>query len=81
MTRDPARRRRQTSVLGPWEPLSDGRSRPFWIGAVVPFTLIGIMPMNKTLLTPGRDLGRPETRSLLEHWAKRFDPDEAVAWS
>jgi Domain of unknown function (DUF1772) len=40
------------------------------IGAVVPFTFIGIMPTNKSLLTPGRDLGTPETRSLLEHWAK-----------
>jgi hypothetical protein len=40
------------------------------IGAVVPFTLIGIMPTNKALLAPSRDLGAAETRSLLEHWAK-----------
>jgi uncharacterized membrane protein len=40
------------------------------IGAVVPFTFIGIMPTNRALLTPGRDLGTPETRSLLERWAK-----------
>jgi hypothetical protein len=40
------------------------------IGAVVPFTLIGIMPTNKALLAPGRDLESAETRSLLEHWAK-----------
>jgi Domain of unknown function (DUF1772) len=40
------------------------------IGAVVPFTFIGIMPTNNALLTPGRDLGAAETRSLLEHWAK-----------
>jgi len=40
------------------------------IGTVVPFTLIGIMPTNKALLAPGRDLGTVETRSLLEHWAK-----------
>jgi hypothetical protein len=40
------------------------------IGAVVPFTLIGIMPTNKALLAPGRDLGAAETRILLEHWAK-----------
>jgi hypothetical protein len=39
------------------------------IGAVVPFTFIGIMPTNKALLAPGRDLGTPETRSLLERWA------------
>jgi hypothetical protein len=40
------------------------------IGAVVPFTLIGIMPTNRALLAQGRDLGTAETRSLLEHWAK-----------
>jgi hypothetical protein len=40
------------------------------IGAVVPFTLIGIMPTNNALLAPGRDLGAEETRTLLEHWAK-----------
>ena len=36
------------------------------IGAVVPFTLIGIMPTNHKLLVPGRDLGSAETRTLLE---------------
>jgi hypothetical protein len=40
------------------------------IGAVIPFTLIGIMPTNKALLAPGRDLGSAETRALLDHWAK-----------
>ena len=40
------------------------------IGAVVPFTLIGIMPTNRALLGSGRDLGTAETRALLEHWAK-----------
>lgn len=40
------------------------------IGAVVPFTFIGIMPTNKALLAPDRDLGAAETRTLLEHWAK-----------
>jgi hypothetical protein len=39
------------------------------IGAVVPFTFIGIMPTNKALLAPGRDLGTAETRTLLERWA------------
>src|SRR5262245_12437198 len=38
------------------------------IGAVVPFTLIGIMPTNHQLLAPGRDLGSAETRTLLERW-------------
>jgi hypothetical protein len=40
------------------------------IGAVVPFTFIGIMPTNNALLSPSRDLTTPETRVLLEHWAK-----------
>jgi hypothetical protein len=40
------------------------------IGTVVPFTFIGIMPTNRALLAPDRDLGSPETRTLLEHWAK-----------
>ena len=40
------------------------------IGAVIPFTFIGIMPTNKSLLAPGRDLGSAETRALLTHWAK-----------
>jgi Domain of unknown function (DUF1772) len=40
------------------------------IGAVVPFTFIGIMPTNNALLAPGRDLGTAETRTLLERWAK-----------
>ena len=40
------------------------------IGAVVPFTLVGIMPTNKALLAPGRDLGTAETRTLLERWGR-----------
>ena len=40
------------------------------IGAVVPFTLIVIMPTNHKLLTPGRDLNSVETRALLESWGK-----------
>ena len=38
------------------------------IGAVVPFTLIGIMPTNHKLLAPGRDLDSAETRLLLKRW-------------
>jgi len=41
-----------------------------FIGAVVPFTLIVIMPTNRKLLVPGRDLNSPETRALLENWGK-----------
>jgi hypothetical protein len=40
------------------------------IGAVVPFTLIVIMPTNQKLLAPGRDLASPDTRELLEKWAR-----------
>jgi hypothetical protein len=40
------------------------------IGAVVPFTLLGIMPTNRRLLAPGRDLACAETRELLERWAR-----------
>jgi hypothetical protein len=40
------------------------------IGAVVPFTFLGIMPTNNRLLEPGRDLSSPETRELLGKWAK-----------
>ena len=38
--------------------------------AVVPFTFAVIMPTNNQLLAPGRDLTSPETRALLERWAK-----------
>ena len=40
------------------------------VGAVVPFTLIGIMPTNHKLLAPDRDLGSTETRVLLKRWGK-----------
>ena len=41
-----------------------------FIGSVVPFTLIVIMPTNHRLLETGRDLGSRETRALLEQWGK-----------
>ena len=41
-----------------------------FIGLVVPFTFIAIMPTNHQLLTPGRDLASSETRALLEKWGK-----------
>ena len=40
------------------------------IGAVVPFTFLGVMPTNRALLAPGRDLASMETRALLERWAR-----------
>ena len=39
-------------------------------GAVVPFTLIIIMPTNHKLLAGGRDLSSQETRELLVRWGK-----------
>ncbi len=41
-----------------------------FIGAVVPFTFIVIMPTNHQLMEPGRDLSSNETRGLLEKWGK-----------
>jgi uncharacterized membrane protein len=40
------------------------------IGAVVPFTLIVILPTNHKLLEPGRNLASAETRRLLEKWGR-----------
>ena len=40
------------------------------VGGVVPFTFLGVMPTNKALLAPGRDLTSPETRELLVRWDK-----------
>jgi hypothetical protein len=40
------------------------------IGAVVPFTFLAVMPTNRALLAPGRDLAAAETRALLERWAR-----------
>jgi uncharacterized membrane protein len=40
------------------------------IGAVIPFTLVVIMPTNRKLLEPGCDRSSPEMRSLLETWAR-----------
>ena len=40
------------------------------IGAVVPFTFIAIMPTNRQLLSPARDLSSPETRLLLGKWVR-----------
>ena len=38
------------------------------VGAVVPFTLIVIMPTNHRLLATGRELDSAETRALLKMW-------------
>ena len=38
------------------------------VGAVVPVTFAVIMPTNRKLLAPGRDLSSAETRELLVRW-------------
>jgi len=40
------------------------------LGAVVPFTLIVIMPTNKRLLDAGLDGGSPEAAALLARWGR-----------
>jgi Domain of unknown function (DUF1772) len=39
-----------------------------FIGCVVPFTFIVVMPTNHKLLDPGRDFASAETRLLLQKW-------------
>jgi hypothetical protein len=40
------------------------------LGAVIPFTLIVILPTNKRLLDPGLDRGSAETAALLAKWGR-----------
>ncbi len=40
------------------------------IFAVIPFTVVAVLPTNKKLLEPGRDRSSGETRSLLEAWGR-----------
>ncbi|HYY61820.1 MAG TPA: DUF1772 domain-containing protein, partial [Burkholderiales bacterium] len=42
-----------------------------FIGAVVPITFIVIMPTNRQLLAPGRELDSLETRELLDRWGRQ----------
>ena len=42
----------------------------FLVGAVVPVTLVVIMPTNRQLLVVGRDLSSASTRSLLVRWGQ-----------
>jgi hypothetical protein len=51
-----------------------------FIGAVVPFTFIVIMPTNHELLAPGRDLSTTETRGLLEKWGKLHGVRSALSF-
>jgi uncharacterized membrane protein len=49
---------------------------PLWLWAavailaVIPFTLIAILPTNNQLLDPDRHRGSDETRRLLEAWGR-----------
>jgi hypothetical protein len=52
-----------------------GGGAPWLIGAllivaVIPFTLLAILPTNNKLLEAGRDLRSEETRQLLEAWGR-----------
>ena len=40
------------------------------LGSVIPFTLLGIKPVNDRLLASGLDPGAAETRELLQRWAR-----------
>jgi Domain of unknown function (DUF1772) len=40
------------------------------VGAVVPFTFAVILPTNKKLLAPDRDVSSTETRDLLVRWGR-----------
>lgn len=40
------------------------------LGALVPFTLLVIMPTNRRLLDPALDRGSPEARKLLSRWGR-----------
>jgi hypothetical protein len=40
------------------------------IFSVIPYTAIAVLPTNKKLLAPGRDLRSAETRTLLAAWGR-----------
>lgn len=49
------------------------------IFSVIPFTAIVVLPTNKKLLAPGRDLGSAETRTLLGAWGRLHAVRSAVS--
>lgn len=51
------------------------------IGLVVPFTFIAIMPTNRQLQTPGRDLASQETRLLLVKWGNLHAVRSALSFA
>jgi uncharacterized membrane protein len=40
------------------------------LGAMIPFTLVILMPTNRRLLDPGLDAGSPEAGELLSRWGR-----------
>jgi hypothetical protein len=60
-----------TGFIGGWR-LNDVESiiAALILGAVVPFTLIVILPTNKRLLDPGLDLHGAEASHLLDRWGR-----------
>jgi Anthrone oxygenase len=60
-----------TGVIGGWQ-LNDTASilAALLLGAVVPFTLIVILPTNKRLLDPALDAHGVEVSHLLNRWAR-----------
>ena len=62
------------TVAGVGRGVSGGEQVWYWgaalIFAVIPFTLIVVLPTNNRLLAPGRDLASAETERLLERWGR-----------
>src|SRR5262249_41632670 len=48
------------------------------LGAVVPFTLIAILPTNHRLLDPSLDKASPEAEALLARWGRRAPAIDAA---
>ncbi len=62
------------TVLGAIAFVQTGRYA-WLVGAILlfanwPFTLIAIMPTNKTLMATAPETAGPESRVLIEHWAR-----------
>jgi hypothetical protein len=60
------------AALAAW---AQGRGTPVLVGglllgAVIPFTLLIILPTNRRLLAPGLDRSSPDTGALLRRWGR-----------
>lgn len=58
--------------VGAWYGTGDGAflAGGLLLGAVVPFTLVIILPTNRRLLAPGLDADSPEAAALLRRWGR-----------